>query len=92
MMLNNVETDDDNEYKGDYAAMNRRTRCGFVVKVRLKFDGDLLKRLVVIACILVNFYARPVKCNRPPRFLIDGQSEIVLRLKEGDETPIGNLL
>lgn len=27
--------------------------------------------------------------NRPPRFLIDGQTEIVLRLKEGNETPAG---
>ncbi|XP_017773804.1 PREDICTED: cadherin-23 [Nicrophorus vespilloides] len=31
-------------------------------------------------------------CNRPPRFLIDGQTEIVLRLKEGDETPVGTLI
>lgn len=28
--------------------------------------------------------------NRPPRFLINGQTEIVIRLKEGSETPIGN--
>lgn len=27
--------------------------------------------------------------NRPPKFLLEGQSEIVLRLKEGPETPIG---
>lgn len=27
--------------------------------------------------------------NNPPRFLIDGQTEIVLRLKEESETPIG---
>jgi len=27
--------------------------------------------------------------NNPPRFLIDGQTEIVLKLKEGPETPIG---
>lgn len=27
--------------------------------------------------------------NRPPQFLIEGQSEIVIRLKEGPETPIG---
>uniref|UniRef100_A0AAR5PBK0 Cadherin domain-containing protein n=1 Tax=Dendroctonus ponderosae TaxID=77166 RepID=A0AAR5PBK0_DENPD len=33
-----------------------------------------------------------VECNRPPRFLIDGQTEIVLRLKEGNETQIGTLL
>ncbi|KAK6628109.1 hypothetical protein RUM44_010591 [Polyplax serrata] len=30
--------------------------------------------------------------NHPPRFLIDGQTEIVLRLKEGDETPAGTLI
>jgi len=27
--------------------------------------------------------------NRPPRFMIDGQTEIVLRLKEGSATPAG---
>lgn len=30
--------------------------------------------------------------NHPPRFLIDGQTEIVLRLKEGKETPAGSLI
>lgn len=30
--------------------------------------------------------------NRPPRFLIDGHSEIVLRLKEGPDTPVGSLI
>lgn len=30
--------------------------------------------------------------NRPPRFLIDGQTEIVLRLKEGPDTPVGSLI
>lgn len=30
--------------------------------------------------------------NRPPRFLIDGHSEIVLRLKEGPDTPAGSLI
>lgn len=32
-----------------------------------------------------------VAANRPPRFLIDGQSEIVVRLKEGSETPVGKM-
>jgi len=27
--------------------------------------------------------------NRPPRFMIDGQTEIVLRLKEGSATTAG---
>ena len=31
----------------------------------------------------------PVSGNVPPRFLLDGQSEIVLRLREGDQTPVG---
>lgn len=31
--------------------------------------------------------------NHPPKFLLDGQqSEIVLRLKEGTETPVGECL
>lgn len=30
--------------------------------------------------------------NKPPRFLIDGQTEIVLRLKEGSATPVGKNL
>jgi hypothetical protein len=29
--------------------------------------------------------------NRPPRFMIDGQTEIVLRLKEGSATPAGKI-
>ncbi|XP_022814914.1 cadherin-23 [Spodoptera litura] len=33
-----------------------------------------------------------VVANRPPRFLIDGQSEIVVRLKEGPDTPVGSLI
>lgn len=43
--------------------------------------------LLLILCLSVE----PVLCNRPPKFLIEGQSEIVLRLKEGAETPVGML-
>ncbi len=43
-----------------------------------------LTLLIVISCCIKNAW-----CNRPPKFLIEGQSEIVLRLKEGDETPVG---
>jgi hypothetical protein len=32
---------------------------------------------------------KTVHGNLPPRFLIDGQTEIVLRLKEGAATPVG---
>ena len=35
------------------------------------------------------FVTGAVRGNLPPRFLIDGQTEIVLRLKEGDATPVG---
>lgn len=48
------------------------------IKVRFK---RALVLLLFIGC---------VGGNRPPRFLIDGQTEIVLRLREGDETPVGN--
>lgn len=66
-----------------------RTFCGYFVKIKFKngfsqpcFSGA--KYLFLLTC-LVNV----VSCNRPPRFLLDGQNEIVLRLKEGPETPVG---
>lgn len=43
-----------------------------------------LTLLIVISCCVKYAW-----CNRPPKFLIEGQSEIVLRLKEGDKTPVG---
>lgn len=85
--VNEIEMDY-NERKQN-GATERRTRCGFIVKVRFKFKNDFRNVLLAIFCIIVNFCANPVVCNRPPKFLIDGQTEIVLRLKEGDETPIG---
>lgn len=51
------------------------------MKVRLKLIITLLLFLIPIAT-----------SNRPPRFLIDDQSGIVLRLKEGSETPVGSLI
>ena len=39
----------------------------------------------VFACLLSSCSAR----NNPPRFLIDGQTEIILRQKEGPDTPVG---
>ena len=69
-------------------------------KVRLKCErGRSLKRLVsnevVVITLCLIFIISRVSCNearnnRPPRFLIDNQhSEIVLRLKEGPDTPVG---
>lgn len=73
------------------SATDRRTCCGLIVKVRFKLKNDLLKTLLFAVFIIINFNVSPVKCNRPPRFLIDGQTEIVLRLKEGEETPVGKM-
>ncbi|KZC14941.1 Cadherin-related family member 1 [Dufourea novaeangliae] len=42
----------------------------------------------VFICLVARCSAR----NNPPRFLIDGQTEIVLRLKEGSDTPVGSLI
>jgi len=76
-------------------------------KVRLKGErGNALNRLVsnisstnsivyvVICsiCIISSVSCMETRNNRPPRFLIDDQhSEIVLRLKEGPDTPVGKL-
>lgn len=46
-------------------------------------------RLKFLQAFWLLFVVNLVAANRPPRFLIDGQSEIVVRLKEGSETPIG---
>lgn len=50
---------------------------------RSRFKIELL--YFIFGYLLTHCSAR----NNPPRFLIDGQTEIVLRLKEGPETPIG---
>ncbi|CAH0406856.1 unnamed protein product [Chilo suppressalis] len=49
-------------------------------------------RLKLAWCLLLAWCLQTVTANRPPRFLIDGQSEIVVRLKEGPETPVGSLI
>lgn len=63
-------------------------------KVRLKKTYKLKNKYIIstvhftiILCI--NFCVNFVTCNRPPKFVIEGQSEIVLRLREGAETPVG---
>lgn len=63
-------------------------------KVRLKCYNYALIISLLLLCAAVN----RVNCNErnnPPRFIIDDHhSEIVLRLKEGPDTPVGkrNLL
>lgn len=46
-----------------------------------------LAALVVVAAVGV--LVTPAAANTPPRFVLDGQSEIVIRLTEGEATPVG---
>lgn len=46
-----------------------------------------LATLLVVAS--VGLLGTPVAANTPPRFVLDGQSEIVIRLTEGEATPVG---
>ncbi|KAI8422689.1 hypothetical protein MSG28_006460 [Choristoneura fumiferana] len=55
-------------------------RSDYSNRVRLKWIGVWLALASMVAA------------NRPPRFLIEGQSEIVVRLKEGADTPVGSLI
>ncbi|XP_060803722.1 cadherin-23 [Amyelois transitella] len=61
--------------------MRPRVQCRARVRLKPVLSGFVWFLLLQIAT-----------ANRPPRFLIDGQSEIVVRLKEGVETPIGSLI
>lgn len=60
-------------------------------KVRLKRSRKIqvaqLSHLIIYFILL-----QTVKANRPPRFVIEGQSEIVLRLKESPETKMGEFM
>lgn len=61
-------------------------------KVRLKSAPAGTTRFVALLVLLTVTVGR-ADANRPPKFLLDGhQSEIVLRLKEGPETPVGTLI
>ncbi|XP_053612756.1 cadherin-23 [Plodia interpunctella] len=61
--------------------MRPRVPCRARVRLKPVLSGLVWLLLIQIAV-----------ANRPPRFLIDGQSEIVVRLKEGVETPVGSLI
>lgn len=54
-----------------------------------------LRRAWLVALLLVasvGVLGTPVAANMPPRFVLDGQSEIVIRLTEGEATPAGEYL
>lgn len=62
-------------------------------KVRLKLkiqNNKIIFNLLVLW--LMSVCIKCVQCNRPPRFIIEGHSEIVLRLKEGPDTPVGKFI
>lgn len=63
-------------------------RNKFNKKVRLKTSNSVLVTFTLLFACLINI----VVCNRPPRFIVEGQSEIVLRLKESPETAVGTLI
>ncbi|CAH0391322.1 unnamed protein product [Bemisia tabaci] len=60
-------------------------------RVRRKFRRLELHLWLAVA-FAAAYCALPAAANRPPKFIIDGQTEIVLRLKEGEETPVGSLI
>lgn len=57
----------------------------------IKWTSPSVLALVVLVYVLglVSCVTAANGVNRPPKFLLEGQSEIVLRLKEGPETPVG---
>lgn len=78
--------------RNNHVHNKQRTFNGFFVKVKFKLVSCTLRRCSVQCMLLLVFFVSvfsSVACNRPPRFLIDGQTEIVLRLKEGEDTPVG---
>lgn len=77
-------------FKDIFSSLHRSTNTHR--KVRLKHNTpDRLKLVIIYSLFLIS----SISClesrnNRPPRFLIDNNhSEIVLRLKEGPDTPAG---
>lgn len=90
----------DQEQRG---IMLNQTENKFTYSLVLPFNGTVHHRLLgwgrallscrlLVACAVLSVVAGLVggaAANKPPRFLIDGQTEIVIRLKEGPETPIG---
>lgn len=82
------------DYVHNQQKNTQRTFNGFFVKVKFKLVSGALRRCSVQCMLLLVFFVSvfsSVAANRPPRFLIDGQTEIVLRLKEGEDTPVGKL-
>ncbi|XP_046805505.1 cadherin-23 [Lucilia cuprina] len=60
-------------------------------KVRLKIN-EIIRVTQLSHLIILLILLQTTQANRPPRFMIEGQSEIVLRLKESPETEVGTLI
>lgn len=87
-----------------FIAINNKIQCHrWAMKARVRFFAKNAKtpprvrlKLGQRICIECVFWllvcVQIVAANRPPRFLIDGRSEIVIRLKEGPDTPVGKLV
>lgn len=51
-----------------------------------------LRRAWLATLVVMAVLGTPAAANTPPRFVLDGQSEIVIRLTEGEATPVGEYL
>lgn len=63
-----------------------------IISSTTKSYNRITLHVVIGILISLSLFIEPVLCNRPPKFLLEGQSEIVLRLKEGSETPVGSVI
>ncbi|CAG9818294.1 unnamed protein product [Phaedon cochleariae] len=71
-----------------------RTFCGHFVKIKFKplTPNTCSKCCVLVMVLIFSSTVNFVQCNKPPRFITDGLTEIVLKLKEGDENPVGSVI
>lgn len=81
---------------------NKKLKLKFSTQNKPKFEKGCRSHAILHNCsisvcilVLVSFLQLPssINANKPPQFVLnEGQSEIVLRLKEGKETPVGSLI
>uniref|UniRef100_A0A6P7FSK3 Cadherin-23 n=1 Tax=Diabrotica virgifera virgifera TaxID=50390 RepID=A0A6P7FSK3_DIAVI len=72
-----------------------RTFTGHFVKIKFKIDNSSSKcstQCNILVLVLLVISLSVAEGNKPPKFVTDGQTEIILRLKEGSETPVGTLI
>jgi hypothetical protein len=69
--------------------MEKCWTTSWTCKVRLKGHRLILECWRFGLLFATCFVVEATDGNHPPKFLIDGQTEIVLRLQEGAATPVG---